>query len=124
LSSETDAKFTEVVPEQGGHVFFALSKRGQVDASNIQPKVEVLPEPPFTDQFVDRLVRRSNYTYVQGDGLVAADSIHAPAFNGTENTGLRRKTHISNFVQENGSAVCVHQLAVMGTVCPRKGPPC
>ena len=66
-------------------------------------------------------VRGGDQTDVAGDGLVAADALELLLLEDAQDFGLRQRTHIPDFIQEQRATVALLELADALAVGPREG---
>ena len=101
-------------------VFLAFAQRRHHKGNHVQTVKKILTEVPLGDFFLQVFVGRSNHAHVDGDGVVASHRNKSLLFQGTQYFGLRLQTHVSDFIQKQGSAISLLKLAFFVRRRPRK----
>ena len=86
-------------------VVTAVAQRRHANAHDVQPVVEIFAKRLRPHHLLKIFVGRSNDPYIDPDGLGAADALNLTLLQHSQNFGLGRECHVSNFVEENGAAV-------------------
>ena len=96
-----------------GDVRLALVQRGDADDDDAQAVVEVLAEIAFGNLRRKVLVGRGEHADIHFDVLVAAHAGEFLLLQDTQHLGLGGQAHIADFVQEEGAAVRLFELALV-----------
>ncbi len=100
----------EILGEQR-NVALARPQRRHEDRDHVQPEVQVLSKLPGLDRDRQILVRRGDHAHVYLDPLRAADRLDDLFLENAQYLRLRLQAHVTNLVQEDGSAVGHFELA-------------
>ena len=113
----------EKMQGEGQDVFFPLPQGRQVNGRNLQPVKQVFPEKTSPGALFKISVRGGDHPHIQPHGPVAPQPFDLPFLEHPQGSALNRPGHISDFIQENGPAVGVLELADPQGRGARKRPP-
>jgi hypothetical protein len=105
----------EEVVDQQGDVCTSGSQGWDVDAKDIQPVEEVLPEAPRGDLVLQPAVGRSHDAHVDVDGLPAPDALQLPGLQNPEEPDLGRQGNLADLIEQQCAAVRLLEAAFMST---------
>src|SRR5690349_11096104 len=97
ITQDRIAKFREIVKP--------LAQRRQRYLENAQTEEEVLPELTLADAVCEDAIGRRHHANVYFDLLRTAYTANPPALEYAKQLRLKRKRHLSDFVQEQGPFV-------------------
>ena len=103
--AQLGAVLLQEIADQLGDVFPAIAQRRQRDDHDAQPVVEVFPELLLPDGRFEVAVGGGHDAHVHGDGLLAAEPLQALLLQHPHQLDLRAKSHVADFIQEDGAAV-------------------
>ena len=112
-------KIRSELSEQQVDIVFPFAQGRDADAGGGEPVVEILAELPAPDGVVQVDVRRGDDADIRPLDLVAADLAVFPVLEDTEKECLRKEGEFGDFVEEEGSAVRLFEIA--GPVVRRPG---
>ena len=72
-----------------GQIFHALAQRRDPDADDVQPKEEILAEPPGAHVGLEITVGRGDDARIDGDGLAPAHPFETVLFEKTQQLDLQ-----------------------------------
>src|SRR4051794_9695875 len=101
-------------------VFEALAQRRDLDGEHVQPVVEVLTHLAVDNRFLRIAVRCGDDARFDVDLLVAADAPELPFFEHAEQLDLQLDRHLSNFVEEDRTALGDFEVALAAFDCVRE----
>ncbi len=85
---------------------FARSRSaGSAMGSDVEPVVQVLPEAPLPDFFLELAVGRRDHAHVHVDVHRPADPPERPLLEKPEQLGLQGRHHLADFVEKHRAAV-------------------
>jgi len=99
------AVLVEEVRHEGRDVLAALAQRRQGDADDVQPVVQVLPEPAAGDVGFEVAVRRRQHARVGRDRHRAADALELAELQGAQELLLGARVELADLVEEDRPAV-------------------
>src|SRR5436190_2183210 len=102
---ELGGEALQEVVDQQGDVLPAVAQRRHVDRDDVEPVIEVLPEPLLLDQLLERPVGRRNDADVDLDVLGAAHPAERPLLERAQELRLERRRHVADLVEEYGPVV-------------------
>src|SRR5690606_11336348 len=76
-----------------------------------QAVVQVFAEPPLRDLLFEIPVRRGNYPHIDLDRPRGSKTLDFTLLKHAQHLGLRLRTHVADFVQEDGAAIGLLELA-------------
>ena len=104
---------------QLGDVLLTLAQRGQGDGHHVQTIVEILAEMAQPDLLLQVTVGGGDDADIHPQGLIAADPLHLPLLEDTQQLGLERGAAFTNLIEEQGAAI--RQLKTSFTLTHRPG---
>ncbi len=105
-----------------GNVLPALPQGRDDEGNDVDAVVEVFPEGPFGDLFLQVLVGGGHDAHVHLDGPVAPHPLEALLLQDAQDLGLGLEAHIADFVQEQGAFMGQIEFAPVAVRGPGKGP--
>ena len=91
--------------DQRGNIFTTFRQRGDEDRHNIQPIIEILPEPPRID-FIGQGPRAGGqHTHVDFHQPLATDAGEALVGQDAQDFALRRHRHVGDFIEKERPAM-------------------
>ena len=112
----------EEVVDQQRDVVAALAQRGQLDADDLEPVIEVLAELPLGDGVAQFAMRRRYQTDADLDRLVGPDPDNLAGLEDAEQLDLDGHRHVADLVEEERAAVGVLEPADPVAVRTGEGP--
>src|SRR5262245_11310053 len=97
--------------DQQRNVLTPLTKRWQVDRNDIQAIVEVFPERAFLHHLFEVRTGRRNNSDINLDCAVPTDSFEFTLLNYAQQLHLEDLRHVSDFIEENRSAMGLFEPA-------------
>ena len=94
-----------------GNVFAAFPERGQIQRNDVDAVVEVFSELPFSNEFLEILVRRRHDAHIHLDGLHPADSGEFAFLQDAQQLGLRHGAEVADFVEEQRAGIGEFELS-------------
>ena len=73
--------------------------------------IEIAAKLVLLDEFVEIAVGGDDDAHIDLDGFVAADALDFAFFEDAEQLGLHGQRHVADFVEEEGAAVGLLELA-------------
>ena len=96
---------------QSRYVFAPLAQRRHIDADDIEPVIQVLPELARLHHLCQVFVRGADDAHIYGDFFRSAQGAHLPLLNHAQQLGLHGKRQVANFVQKQRAARCALEQA-------------
>ena len=112
----------EEMAGQQDHVLAPFAQRRQRHRHDIEPIIEILTEPVFLDQPRQVLVGGGDDADIDADRLRPADRGHFARLEHAEQPCLRLHRHVADFIQEQGAALRLFELAGGPRLRTGKGP--
>src|SRR5690348_11443682 len=88
LTTKLGAVHLEEMSRERGDVAEPVTQRGEVDADDIDPVIEILAEPSIGDERLEGLVGGQNHASIYFDRLGGADGLEAAFLQDTEELEL------------------------------------
>src|SRR5690242_13686474 len=124
-AGERFLKFAVEVLQQfkgkGDDVFIALAERRDVERYDIEAVVEVFAEAALRDRLLQASVGGGDQADVDLDEMGSAEAHEAAFFEDAEKLGLDAGRHVSDFVEEKGSAGGAFEQAFFAAAGVGKG---
>ena len=98
------------------------AQRGHDDRKDVEPKIEVSPEPAFEDECGKVTVGCRDNSHVHAVWTVAADGAHLAELEDAQQLGLHAHRHVPNLVQKERATVGLREKAVARLHRTREGP--
>src|SRR6266436_5761393 len=95
----------EDIFHQQRDVVFVIAQWRQVNMKHVQAKEKILAHSPLSDSALRVLVCRGKHAHVHGRFALATQAPHLAVFQHTQQLRLRRCGHLSNFVEQQRSAI-------------------
>ena len=92
-------------------IVFAVAKRRQTDREHVQTEEEIGAESALRDLLFQIGVRRGNDAHIDPHRLVAADPLERLFLKQPQQFHLREQRHLADFIEEDGAAVALLELA-------------
>src|SRR5271169_3437813 len=105
-------EFLQEIPRQLGDVLFAVAQRWNVEGNHVKPVEEVFAEIALGDFVFKVFIRRGDHARIRRDGLLLPDRNEAALVEGAQDFRLRLEAHVTDFIQEQGTAVGLLKLAL------------
>src|SRR5690606_15349282 len=99
------------VPYEQRNVVRPRPERRHGNRNDAQTIVEILAKAALCDLRLEVLVRRGNHTHVDLDRARRAQTLDLALLQHTQHLGLRLRTHVTDFVEEDRAAVGLLELA-------------
>src|SRR5688572_24124062 len=97
--------------DEEGDFLQALPERGDMDFDDVEPVVQILPELATAQGQLEVPIGRGNDPGVHVNHVVAADSTEAEILKNVQQFGLEPEGELADFVEIEGTAVGVLELA-------------
>jgi hypothetical protein len=95
----------EKVFDEERNIVTTVTKGGDRNLQDVEPVIEVLPEPARATKNLEILIRRADHPHVHMDGTAAAHRADLPFLEHPQELGLRGEGEISDLVEEEGAGV-------------------
>src|SRR5258708_5960253 len=105
------AEEIDEMTHQRRDVLAAIAQRRHADRDDAQTEIEILAEGAALDLRLEVLVGRGNHADVDLDRARRSETLDLPFLQHPEDFGLRLRAHIADFVEEDGAAVRLLELA-------------
>ena len=105
FNAQVFGTFLQEQARQCGHVFAAFAQCGQAKTDDVQAVKKVFSKHTLFDAIFQILVRGGDDAHVRSHGAVTAHAVELAVAQNTQQTGLKVKRHVSDFVQEQGAAI-------------------
>ena len=119
------ARFAALVgkkmPGQGHHIVRPLPQGGNQQGKDIEPVIQILAEDALGHCLGHVPVGGGHHPDVQAHRLFAADPLHFPLLQHPQQLGLQRQGHFRHFVQQQGAALGLLELASLGLIGTGEG---
>src|SRR5208337_3209504 len=89
----------------------AFPQRGKGNLEDLEPVVEIFPEPALADKHLQVLVSGGYEAYVQWDGFYRTDPLDLFFLEDCEEFGLHRQRHIADLVKKDSSVIGEFEFA-------------
>ena len=86
-------------------VVLVLAQRRQIDMKHIQPEIQVLSQLPAGHRFLRILVCCRKHAHIHRRLAFASQPPYFAVFQNAQKFRLRRRGHLSDFVQEQGASI-------------------
>ena len=98
-----------------------LPQGGEMDGKDIQPVIQVFPEPARPDGILKVPAGGGNHPDIHGNLLVATDPLERPFLEHTQKPDLHPRRDVPNFVEEQRPAIRQLKPAfpLLGRACKR-----
>ena len=96
---------------QGGDIAAAVGQGGHPDFQDMEPVIEVFPEPASADFIPEVFVRGGNQAHIHAEVLPAPDPGENAVLDKPEELGLDGEGDVPDFVEEQGSPVGAFQMS-------------
>ncbi len=101
----------DVVLEQLRNIFRARAQRRQLDANDVEAVIEVFAEHAARDAILQVLVSGGDHAHIHANRRLTADAIELAFREHAEQSGLQRRRHVADFVEEQRAAVRLLEAA-------------
>ena len=98
-------EFLNEVGNQQFEVLKSLAQRRNRDLENVKSVVQVLPQFPAFESFLNRAISGGDHTNVDLDAFFAANPSDLVLFQNAKELRLKLRLHLGYFVEENGAAI-------------------
>src|SRR5690606_32533799 len=98
-----------------------VAQRRQKDGQSQKTVIQVFSESSFFDFFRQIAVRSYYHSYIQFYSAVSTDARHLFLLDHPQELCLKAQLHFSNFIQKDGSSLCLLKLANASRKCACKG---
>ena len=99
------------MPDERRDVLAAIAQRRHADRDHAQTEIEVLAEGAALNLGLEVLVRGGDHPHVDLDRARRAEALDLPLLQDAQDLGLRLGTHVPDFVEEDGPAIGLLELA-------------
>ena len=94
-----------------------------MNASHVQPKVKISSKGFRAGQFIQVQVSRGQNSNIRAVVSRRSEALHFFRLDGSKNLGLSQRAHVPDLIEEHGTAVGGHQLALIRQVGAGKSAP-
>ena len=109
----------EEKPGELRQILEPVAERRHPDRDDVDPVIQVLPEPPVLDRLLQIDVGRDDQAEVGLDWLGSADPLDFPLLNRAQQLGLEIEPQVADFVEEQRAAARQLELARVAA-CARR----
>src|ERR1044071_1664596 len=102
-------------------IFRALSQRRQLQGDDVQPEEQVFTKGARGDVLFQIAVRGRNQTKISGNVRRAAETPERPFLKDSQKLRLHRQIQVTDFIQEQCSALRAVEQAELALMRPREG---
>ena len=103
-------------------VFTPLAQSGQAQADHVQAVEQVFTETTFLDALLQILVGGGNHAHIGFDSAVPTHAVEVPVRQHPQQARLQVKRHVTNFVEEQRTAVGLLEAAPARSLRASEGP--